>query len=82
MGGGGGDVCSLRSLSSIFYIFSSFIVFCKNAFEDVFYNTVFVKFMISIITLNKILMKHIKINQKSIGKSIPAYGFLKSIENL
>jgi hypothetical protein len=30
-----------------------------------------------VITLNKTLMKHIQNNQKSIGKSIPAYGFKK-----
>jgi hypothetical protein len=41
----------------------------------IFDKTAFVKFKI-IITLSKILMKHIQNKQKSIGKSIPAYGFL------
>jgi hypothetical protein len=40
---------------------------------------VFVKFKINN-NLNKTLMKHIQNNQKSIGKSIPAYGFEKSQE--
>jgi hypothetical protein len=42
----------------------------------IFDKTAFVKFMISN-NLNKTLMKHIQNNQSSIGKSIPAYGFLK-----
>ncbi len=33
-----------------------------------------------LITLNKTLMKHIQNSQKSIGKSIPDYGFIKSQE--
>jgi hypothetical protein len=36
----------------------------------------FVKFKISN-NIEQTLMKHIQNNQKSIGKSIPAYGFLK-----
>ncbi len=40
----------------------------------VFDKTAFVKFKNS---NNKTLMKHIQNNQKSLGKSIPAYGFLK-----
>jgi hypothetical protein len=36
--------------------------------------------LIVVITLNKTLMKQIQNNQKSVGKSIPDYGFLKSQE--
>jgi hypothetical protein len=43
----------------------------------VFDTTAFVKL---VRTLNKTLMKQIQYNQKSIGKSIPAYGFKKSQE--
>jgi hypothetical protein len=43
----------------------------------VFDETVFVKFKM---TLNKTLMKVLPNNQKSIGKSIPAYGSFKSEE--
>jgi hypothetical protein len=41
----------------------------------IFDKTAFVKFKNS---NNKTLMKHIQNNQKSQGKSIPAYGFQKS----
>ncbi len=47
--------------------------FCrsKSSFIE---KTAFVKLRL-VITLNKSLMKHTQNNQKSIGKSIPAYGF-------
>jgi hypothetical protein len=45
-----------------------------------FDKSAFVKILILVINLNKSLMKHIQNNQKSIGKSMPAYGFKKSQE--
>jgi hypothetical protein len=48
----------------------------KMILKDVFDKTLFVKFDISN-NFNKKFRKHIQNNQKSIGKSIPANGFLK-----
>jgi hypothetical protein len=53
----------------------------KMLLKVVFDKTVFVKFLL-VITFNKTLMKHISNNQKSIGKSKPAYGFKKSKEKI
>jgi hypothetical protein len=65
---------------SIFDIFSVMIQKCFRRSRSSFIEkTAFVKLRL-VITLNKTLMKHTQNNQKSIGKSIPAYGFLKSQE--
>jgi hypothetical protein len=52
----------------------------KMLLRDFFDETVFVKFRIS--NIYKTLVKHIQYNQKSIGKSIPAYEFKKSQEKI
>jgi hypothetical protein len=71
IGGGGGGVCLPFS-----------IYYTKMLVKVVFDKTSFVKFKISNNFKQNIdeIMKHIPNNQKSIGKSIPAYGFLKSQE--